>query len=219
MGEIESSVSRKRILFIVLFIVPFLAGMALIFMGKGLGNLPTLHPIQNSNSDSITYYTVPDLLTQNFKGELFRISASDSSIKLFCVFSQHEKEEWPKHLMYISKIIGRYKNAKVFSIYEGKYNEADWKESPIQFITSHQIWSACFVEGEEFNKVVDGLKLERDPESGIYPYVIVDKANHIRVYCPINDLKVARDVPNMLKILNNQYVPRRQKIEKNHEEN
>lgn len=220
MEEIESSsTSRKRILFIILFIVPFLVGMALIFMGKGLGDLPTLHPLSSSEKSSDSYYAIPNLTTQNYRGEQFEISTGDSAIKLFCVFSREDKKEWSKHLMYISKIIGRYKNAKVYSIYEGPYSDEDWKESPIQFIASHECWNACFAPKDKFNELIQSLKLYRDNETGIYPYVIVDKASHIRAYCPINDLKVARDVPNMLKILNNQYVPRRKKIEKGNEEN
>ena len=216
MSEIESSSAKstgKRILLVTLFVVPFLAGMALIFMGKGIGTLPFLHPIVAEDEES-KFYTVPELKLTNRSGEVITLSPKDSVIRLFCLFDRLNQLEWGKHLMYVSKIVSRYNNMEVWSVYEGFFNPEDWTEDPSDFIAQQNIWSSSFLEVEQFEKVRSALKLHKDSLTKFYPYVIVDKEHHIRAYCPINDLKQARDVPKMMKILNNQYAPRKPQLEK-----
>ena len=58
-------------------------------------------------------------------------------------------------------------------------------------------------------EVKNNLKLKLNDSTQMYDYVLVDKDEHIRAHCSINDAKVARDIPKMFKLLNNQYVPRK----------
>ena len=216
MEEIKSSSSRKtgkRILLITLFVVPFLIGMALIFMGKGIGTLPFLFPEGKEGRKSV-YYTLPQIELKERNGVHHQLSPQDSVIRLFCLFHKESKSEWGKHLMYVSKIVARYQNMEVWTIYEGPYLKVDWEEDPSAFIAEHKIWKAAFISTDEFEALKTALKAEVDSNTQIYPYVIVDKEHHIRAFCPINDLKQARDVPKMMKILNNQYAPRNAKLEK-----
>lgn len=212
------SSSKKRILLISLFIVPFLVGMALIFMAKGIGTLPFLHPVGKvmvDGKEKDLYYKVSSFSAKSFAGDSsFDFSNQDSSVFLICLFEEKRQEEWEKHLMYISKIVKRYNNVKVLAVYENDPKLFSWKEDPLLFINRHSNWYPLQIQTTEFLELVVNLKLERNEETGLYPYVIVDKEKHIRAYCPINDLKVARDVPKLLKILNNQYAPRKIEVTK-----
>lgn len=210
-----SSNYRKKILFISLFIVPFLAGMALIFIGKNIGTLPTLHPIGEEIKDgknSPIYYQVPEFSFTGLSGEKIHFLDSDSSLFLLTLFQSAKKEEWEKHMMYHTKIIERYSNAKFYTIYEGSADDFIWSEDPIPFFKRFDSWDAGFMPSYDFNVLVKNLKLVPDSITGVYPYVLLDKEKHIRAYCNINDLKAARDVPKMFKILHNQYAPKRAKI-------
>ena len=216
------SSKSKKVLFVSLFIVPFLAGMALIFMGKGMGSLPTLHQIGSKevNGKTVkTYYTVPDFnynefLFQDSSVNKLNFSTQDSSIYLITLHDKKNNTEWEKHLMYITKIFERYSNVKILSIYEGNPNDFKWAENPVPYFKTFPKWIPAWVNSNEFNNIVQLLKTQPDSITGIYPYIIIDKEKHIRTYCDINDLKVARDIPKLLKILHNQYAPRRVKISK-----
>ena len=103
----------------------------------------------------------------------------------------------------------RYRNFKLVSVYENDPSLFNWAENPVPFFNRHPAWSAVWLERDDFSSLVDNLKLYRDSVTNEFPYVIIDKEKHIRTYCPINDLKKSRDVPKLLKILNNQYVPKK----------
>jgi len=203
---------KKRLLFISLFIVPFLAGMALIFIGKGVGNLPVLHKtgitvIEGKSVDQ--HYQVREFAATTFEGADYNFSCQDSSLFLICLFEEEKQKEWEEQLSYMSKIVDRYSNFKLLSVYENDPKLFQWGEDPIPFFKRHNGWSALWMNENEFGALVTNLKLHRDSVTGAFPYVIIDKEKRIRTYCPINDLKKSRDVPKLLKILNNEYVPKR----------
>ncbi|MFT6745696.1 MAG: hypothetical protein ACJAZ2_000028 [Glaciecola sp.] len=203
---------KRRLLFISLFIVPFLAGMALIFIGKGIGTLPVLHEtgvIEIDGKDVMQHYQVADFTASKFDGSEYVFSRKDSSIFLLCLFEEEKQGEWEKNLSYMSKIVDRYTNFKLLSVYENDPSLFNWAEDPVPFFKRHPAWEPLWLEKENFKALVNNLKLYRDSVSGSFPYVIVDKEKYIRTYCPINDLKKSRDVPKLLKILNNQYVPKK----------
>lgn len=200
------SSTLRRVLYITLFVVPFLLGMALIFMGKGLGTLPILHKIGEES-----YYAVPEMNYEGSAATSLNFNASDSAITLFTLHQKENKEIWEKHIMYVSKILKRYNNVTVHSVFETD-SANSWSEDPKPFMDGYKKWDRAELKSNDFDEVIENLKLYEDSITGTLPYVIVDKASHIRAYCAINDLKKARDVPKMLKILNNQYAPRKVEI-------
>lgn len=204
MTERGTSSTTKRILFISLFIVPFLIGMALIFMGKGLGTLPTLH----KESKGI-FYTLPEFQATNFADSSnYTFSHLDSSIFVVILMPKELKSEWGKHIMYASKIFERYNNTKILTVFEEGKSKV-WDESPLAFFERYPKWEAVTQDSLLFKETMGLFKTTKDSITGVPPYIIVDKEKHIRAYCDINDLKKVRDVPKMLKILNNQYAPRK----------
>ena len=64
MGEQALSAPKKKILYVGLFIAPFLLAMALIFMAKGLGTLPIMSEdgkwLQLKRKNPPKYYTIPE---------------------------------------------------------------------------------------------------------------------------------------------------------------
>lgn len=203
---------KKRLLFISLFIVPFLAGMALIFVGKGIGSLPTLHKTNMVEVDGKLvqqFYQVPDFSANTFEGGEYEFSRNDSSLFVLCLFEEERSEVWEKHLSYMSMILARYENVKLVSVFENDPKLFSWGEDPVPFFNRHERWEAVWLGHSDFKALTSSLKLYRDTTTNCFPYVILDKEKHIRTYCPINDLKKARDVPKLLKILNNQYVAKK----------
>ena len=100
-----TSTFKRRLLFISLFIVPFLAGMALIFIGKGVGSLPVLHEtgtVVVDGKEVTQYYQVSDFSASKFDGSSYSFSHQDSSIYLLCLFEEEKQEDWEKHLSYMS---------------------------------------------------------------------------------------------------------------------
>jgi hypothetical protein len=213
MEKLPLSKFYKRYLLIGLFIVPFFIGMALIFMGKGIGTLPKLHAIDVKKK---IYYTVPEFEVTNLLGQQkFKFSQLDSSIFVVTLHPISNQFNWEKHLMYLTKVIERYNNTKVLTILEGDTAQFNWTENPEPFIKKFPKWMVTYTNTGNFEKIKNYFKTEVDTTNGLPPYIIVDKEKIIRAYCKINDLKTARDVPKMLKILNNQYAPRNNKVEKN----
>lgn len=212
MEKLPISKSYKRYLLIGLFIVPFFIGMALIFMGKGIGTLPKLHALDAKKK---LYYTVPEFNVTNLSGhQNFTFSHQDSSIYVVTLHPISNQFNWEKHLMYLTKVMERYNNAKVLTILEGDTAQFNWTENPEPFFKKFPKWVVTYTNSGNFEQIKNYLKTEVDSANGLPPYIIVDKEKIIRAYCKINDLKTARDIPKMLKILNNQYAPRNNKVEK-----
>jgi hypothetical protein len=206
---------KKRLLFISLFIVPFLAGMALIFIGKDIGNLPILHKTGTVLVDGKSvdqHYQLSEFDAKTFEGTNYKFSYQDSSLFLICLFEEEKQKQWEEQLSYMSKIVDRYSNFKLLSVYENDPKLFSWGEDPVPFFKRHNGWNAVWMNEDEFGSLVSNLKLYRDSITDAFPYVIIDKEKHIRTYCPIDDLKKSRDVPKLLKILNNEYVPKRIKL-------
>ncbi|MFT6716903.1 MAG: hypothetical protein ACJA0Q_001551 [Saprospiraceae bacterium] len=207
----------KRILFISLFIVPFLLGMALIFISKGIGSLPVLHEKGTTlleGKEVMQHYQVSNFTANRFDGTLYTFSRKDSSIFLLCLFEEQKQSNWEEQLSYMSKIVDRYQNFKLLSVYENDPSLFNWAEDPVPFFNRHPAWGALWLEKDDFESLVTNLKLYRDSTTNTFPYVIIDKEKYIRTYCPIDDLKKSRDVPKLLKILNNQYVPKKIELTK-----
>jgi len=215
MGEKKLSSPKKKILYIGLFIVPFLIAMALIFTSKGLGTLPIMDMngkfVQLKYKNPPLYYTVPEFSLPSFSGDTVDFKHQDSILYMITMFQKSNTKEWEKHLMYIGeKIIKRANNVKVISIYEDDPEMKVWKESPNDYVKSiSDKWFMAHATPQEFQKIKTDLKLELNDSTNLYDYVLIDKDEHIRAFCTINDAKIARDIPKMFKLLSNQYVPRK----------
>ncbi|MBL56446.1 MAG: hypothetical protein CMP61_04580 [Flavobacteriales bacterium] len=215
MGENKISSPKKKLLYVGLFIVPFLVAMALIFVSKGLGTLPIMDMngkfVQLKHKNPPPYYTVPEFSLPTFTGDTLTFNHEDSILYMITMFPKNNSKEWEKHLMYIGeKIIKRANNVRVIGIYEDDYELKMWSESPLEYVQSvSDKWFMTHASTSEFEKIKASLKLELNDSTNLYDYVMIDKDEHIRAYCSINDAKVARDIPKMFKILSNQYVPRK----------
>lgn len=215
MGEQPLSSPKKRILYIGLFIVPFFLAMALIFMGKGLGTLPIMNEqgkfVEFKVKNPEAYYTIPEFTLKGFFKDSVRFQHQDSSLYLLTLFPASNVKEWSKHMMYIGgKIIPRATNVKVISVFEDDFEMKNWEESPKEYVEKQSdSWDMAHATPIEFQTLMNNLKLSINDSVGLPDYVLVDREGHIRAHCTINDAKVARDIPKMFKLLNNQYVPRK----------
>tara|TARA_B100000497_G_C7635654_1_gene382086 strand:- start:192 stop:863 length:672 start_codon:yes stop_codon:yes gene_type:complete len=215
MGEQSISSPIKKLLYIGLFIVPFLIAMALIFWAKGLGTLPIMDMngkfVQMKYKNPPEYYTIPEFSLEKFDGKKVKFEHKDSILYLITLFPKSNTKEWSKHLMYVGEqIIKRANNVKVISVFEGDPEMKVWEESPIEYANSVSIkWNLAHADSEKFNRIKDDLKLTLNDSTGVFDYVLVDKDEHIRAHCTINDAKIARDIPKMYKLLSNQYAPRK----------
>ena len=220
MGDQALSPPKKKVLYIGLFIAPFLLAMALIFMGKGLGTLPIMGEggewLQLKRKNPPKYYTVPEFKLNDFEGELVHFKHSDSILYLLTILPKSKPEEWSKHLLYVGdKIIPRATNVRVISLFEGSHENNMWKEDPIPYTkTKSDKWSLAYVNQDQFNEYLSMFRISINDSTGIPPYVLVDKDEHIRAFCDINDAKIARDIPKMFKLLSNQYVSGKLDIKK-----
>lgn len=212
MGEQELSAPKKKILYVSLFIAPFLLAMALIFMAKGLGTLPIMSEdgkwLQLKRKNPPKYYTVPEFTINNFEGTPIEFRHQDSIIYLMTLLPNSKPEEWSKHILYVGeKIIPRASNVRVISFFEGDSNENLWEENPMAYVKSKsEKWDLAYVSNEQYNQFLTIFKTEVNDSTGIPPYVLLDKDEHIRAHCDINDAKISRDIPKMFKLLSNQYV-------------
>ncbi len=215
MGEQPISSPKKRLLYIGLFIVPFLIAMALIFMSKGLGTLPIMDMngkfVQLKYKNPPPYYTVPEFSLPTFTGDTVNFNHEDSILYMVTLFQKENPKEWEKHLMYIGeKVIKRANNVKVISVYEDDPEMKIWTESPVDYVKSiSDKWYMAHATPSEFADLKNNLKVSLSDSTGLYDYVLIDKDEHIRAFCTINDAKIARDIPKMFKLLSNQYVPRK----------
>lgn len=215
MGEQSISSPKKKILYIGLFIVPFLIAMALIFMSKGLGTLP----IMDMKGDFVTlkyknpppYYTVPEFSLPTLNGDTVDFSHKDSILYMVTLFQKDNPKEWERHLLYIGeKIIKRANNVKVICIYEDDPQMEVWEENPDEYVKSiSNKWYLTHATPAQFNELKNKLKAQFNDSTNLYDYILIDKEEHIRAHCTINDAKIARDIPKMFKLLSNQYVPRK----------
>ena len=80
--------------------------------------------------------------------------------------------------------------------------------------TKSDKWSLAYVNQDQFNEYLSMFRISINDSTGIPPYVLVDKDEHIRAFCDINDAKIARDIPKMFKLLSNQYVSGKLDIKK-----
>lgn len=210
-----TSLPVKRILYIGLFIVPFLIAMALIFWAKGLGTLPIMDEqgkfVQMKFKNPPPYYKVPEFSLPGFNGDTVKFVHSDSILYLVTFFPQSKPTEWGKHILYIGdKILKRANNVRVIGIYENDTALSNWEEDPRKYVKSKsELWDLAHATPQQFDQLMQDFKVPFNDSIGLPEYVLVDKDEHIRAYCAINDAKVARDIPKMFKLLSNQYVPRK----------
>lgn len=220
MGDQAISTPKKKILYVGLFIVPFLVAMALIFMGKGLGTLPIMGDdgtwLQLKRKNPPIYYTIPEFELTDFEGNPLRFQHADSILYLLTVLPKSKPKEWSKHILYIGeKIVPRATNVRVISLFEGSHENNAWEEDPIPYIkTKSDKWSLAYVNQFQFNSFLEMFKTSINDSTGVVPYVLVDKDEHIRGHCDINDAKISRDIPKMFKLLSNQYVSGKLDIKK-----
>jgi hypothetical protein len=213
MGEQALSAPKKKILYVGLFIAPFLLAMALIFMGKNLGTLPVLGEdgktyLQLKRKNPPAYYVVPEFELTDFEGNQVQFRHADSILYLLTILPKSKPEEWSKHVLYVGeKIVPRCTNVRVISLFEGSAEDNLWEEDPIPYIkTKSDKWSLSYVNEIQYNEFLSKFKTAVNDSTGIPPYILVDKDEHIRAHCTINDAKISRDIPKMFKLLSNQYV-------------
>lgn len=215
MGEQGLSSPKKKILYIGLFIVPFLVAMALIFFAKGLGTLPIMDEngefVQMKYKNPPPYYIVPEFTLTGFDSSRVEFSHKDSVIYLVTLLPHSKADIWEEHILYVGeKVIPRATNVKVISVFENDFEMKVWRESPQAYIHSKSDkWFAAHATPQEFQDLLSRFKTEINDSLGIPPYILVDKEEQIRAFCLINDAKISRDIPKMFKILSNQYVPRK----------
>ena len=215
MGEKIISSPKKKLLYLVLFIVPFIVGMALIYTSVNLGTLPIMNNhgkfVKFKHKNPQNHYIIPEFSLKTFEGDTVNFSHKDSILYMITLFHKENIAEWQRHVLYIgSKIIKRANNIKIISIFEDDPKMNNWGESPIEYVNSvSDKWYLTHASSEKFEKIRDNLKLSLNDSTQMYDYVLIDKDEHIRAHCTINDAKVARDIPKMFKLLNNQYVPRK----------
>lgn len=215
MVEKRISSLKKKILYVGLFIMPFFIAMGLIYISVNLGTLPIMNTkgefVKLKYKNPPKYYTIPEFSLPTFSGDTVHFRHQDSILYMITMFHKENIVEWEKHVLYIgNKIIKRANNIKVISIFEDDPTMSIWRESPIEYVKSvSDKWYLAHASKNEFVKIKKTLKLSLNDSTQMYDYVLVDKDEHIRAHCTINDAKVARDIPKMFKLLNNQYVPRK----------
>lgn len=219
MVEKVLSSPKKKLLYIGLFIVPFLVAMALIYTSVNLGTLPIMNRegkfVTFKHKNHSEYYKIPEFSLPTFSNDTVHFNHKDSTLYMISLFHKENIKEWEKHVLYIgNKIIKRANNIKVICVFEDESNMESWKESPLDYVKFvSKKWHLAHASPNEFIKIKDYLKLSLNDSTLMYDYVLVDKDEHIRAHCSINDAKVARDIPKMFKLLNNQYVPRKLDIQ------
>jgi len=216
----EISGSRKRILFIGLFVVPFLIAMALIFYGKGMGQLPKYFAEEkvDKNGDKIKgYYSAPlEKFSSAFNDSLQ--SMSDSTTYVISFFPDSLKDRWNKHLLYIERILVQHKGARVASFFEeDSSGKITWPTAdPQKFIAAQPLWQTFKVPKSSWDKLYNDFKISHNEiDSMLYfpPYVIIDKQRRIRSMVPVTGLKDVKEITGRLKRLNNEYAAIKKTIE------
>ena len=94
MGENKISSPKKKLLYVGLFIVPFLVAMALIFVSKGLGTLPIMDMngkfVQLKHKNPPPYYTVPEFSLRTFTGDTLTFNHEDSILYMITMFPKKQ---------------------------------------------------------------------------------------------------------------------------------
>ena len=216
----EISGSKKRILFIGLFVVPFLIAMALIFYGKGMGQLPKYYEeeITGKNGEKTkSYYSAPiEQFPSAFNDSLQ--SMSDSTTYVITFFPDSLKDRWDKHLLYIERILVQHKGARVASFFEeDSLGKVHWPTAdPQNFIAAQPLWQTFKVPEFQWDKLYRDFKISHaELDSMLYfpPYIIVDRQRRIRSMVPVTGLKDVKEITGRLKRLNNEYAAVKKTIE------
>jgi hypothetical protein len=214
----EISGSKKRILFIGLFVVPFLIAMALIFYGKGMGQLPKYYQEESVNKNgekTKEYYSAP---LQSFPDAFNSFqSMSDSASYVICLFPDSLKDRWDKQLLYIERILVQHKGAHVASFFEeDSLGKLLWPTAnPQEFIAAQPLWETYKVPQSAWNKLCNDFKIVPKEIKNLYfpPYIILDKRRRIRSMVPLTGLKDVKEITGRLKRLNNEYAAVKKTIE------
>ena len=215
----EISGPKKRILFIGLFVVPFLIAMALIFYGKGMGQLPKYFEQEGSSdkgSKSKVYYSAPLQQFESAFSDTLQVM-SDSTSYVICLFPDSLKERWNKHLLYIERILVQHKGARVATFFEeDSANRISWPiADPQNFIDAQPLWQTFKVPRSAWNKLCSDFKIVPTEIKDLYfpPYIILDKQRRVRSMVPVVGLKDVKEITGRLKRLNNEYAAAKKTIE------
>ncbi len=211
---------KKRLLFIGLFIVPFLIAMALIFYGKTIHPLPKYFEkkITNAKGEKVSvFYSVPLKPYKNiFTGKTQKMSNSSTYIVVF--FTKEKRKMWAEQILFISKILDQHKGAKAACFFEeDSSGVVKWtSDSPEKFIKSFNNWENYQVADSTLDQLYADFKLTRKEVNTMHfpPYVIIDRSQIIRAMVTVTDLKATREVVSRLKRLSNEYASEKKVIER-----
>ncbi|MCX6183223.1 MAG: hypothetical protein NT150_15025 [Bacteroidetes bacterium] len=201
--------------------------MALIFYGKGMGQLPKYYQeeVTDANGEKTKgYYSAPlEKFPSAFNDSLQ--SMSDSTTYVITFFPDSLKDRWDKHLLYIERILVAHKGARIASFFEeDSTGKLTWPTaSPKDFIAAQPLWQTFKVPHSQWNKLYNDFKLSeaeldttlRKYYTNVYfpPYVIIDRQRRIRAMFPFTGLKDAKEITGRLKRLNNEYAAVKKTIE------
>ena len=123
MVEKKISSPKKKLLYVGLFILPFLIAMGLIYISVNLGTLPIMNKngrfVKLKYKNPPEYYTIPEFSLPTFNDDTVHFRHKDSVLYMITMFHKENVKEWEKHILYIGgKIIKRANNIKVISIFE-----------------------------------------------------------------------------------------------------
>ncbi|MFM7023903.1 MAG: hypothetical protein ACKOXB_13110 [Flavobacteriales bacterium] len=199
--------------------------MALIFYGKGMGQLPKYYSEKklDANGDSVYYAAPLKTFPSVFKDSL--LSMQDSTTYVITFFPDSLKDRWNKHLLFIEGILDQHKGARVASFFEeDSLGKVEWASAnPKNFIEAQPLWQTFRVPRTEWEKVYNEFKIsqaEMDTTFKKYygkfyfpPYIIIDRQRRIRSMFPVTGLKDAKEITGRLKRLNNEYAAVKKTIE------
>ncbi len=202
---------KKRVLFIGLFIVPFLIAMALIFYGKSVDGLPKFY----GNKETKEYFH-PKLYCGSDISSPIQNCMKEKTTYVVTFFPQKDKDQWEKQLLFAGELAERQKGADIVSFFEpDSAGKITWTGgNPAEYLKKFPQWKTIQIESSEWDSLYANYKLKTKEVDSLFfpPYIIVDRDNIIRGMVTITDLKATREVTARLKRLNNEYASEKKEI-------
>jgi hypothetical protein len=202
---------KKRVLFIGLFIVPFLIAMALIFYGKSVDGLPKFY----KNEQTKEYYH-PQLFCSEPIIAGAKQCMKTNTTYVITFFPQKFKEQWEKQLLFVGEIADRQKGANIVSFFEpDSAGKVLWAQgNPTDYLKKYPHWQTLKLPNNSWDSLYNNYKLKTAEVDSLFfpPYIIVDRDNIIRGMVTITDLKATREVTARLKRLFNEYASEKKEI-------
>lgn len=203
--------SKKRILFIGLFIVPFLIAMALILYGKSVDGLPKFYKNENTKE-----YYHPALLCGKDISTSAQNCMKENTTYVITFFPQKDKDQWEKQLLFVGELADRQKGADIISFFEpDSAGKVSWPNgNPSDYLKKFPQWKIIQIESTQWDSLYANYQLKTKEVDSLFfpPYIIVDRDNIVRGMVTITDLKATREITARLKRLNNEYASEKKEI-------